>query len=166
MTVKPDKYGEVDAPPTGTFAATNPYGEVDAPTQVNIDAIPIANATEILEVPVVVQQPILAQAVKPVNPQVVGTGGAAVIHQSNMVRIRKDMGRESVFITCPYCNETGFTVINDKFDNGSFIWMACCCLMQCYICVIAPFCVKSMVEVEHKCRHCRKVVGRTKSFAD
>eukprot|EP00727_Mastigamoeba_balamuthi_P002959 m51a1_g12660 hypothetical protein (137) ;mRNA; f:1918-2473 len=66
----------------------------------------------------------------------------------------------SAKVRCQYCSATVCT--ETSFDLGLLTWLAvgALCLLQFYLCMCVPCCMRSLKDVVHSCPSCGKVVGR------
>ena len=60
-------------------------------------------------------------------------------------------GKESVFVTCPYCHYTDDSDLEPVIGSTSLLWA---CIIPCL-----GFLLKSKRDIRHRCKNCLNVIG-------
>ncbi|XP_077172143.1 lipopolysaccharide-induced tumor necrosis factor-alpha factor isoform X3 [Paroedura picta] len=79
------------------------------------------------------------------------------------LRPRSLLQDRPVQMCCPFCSKVIVTRLTHS--AGTLTWLSCgsLCLLGCWVgCCLIPFCVDSLLDVDHYCPSCEALVGTYK----
>mmetsp|Transcript_31011 Transcript_31011/g.56792 ORF Transcript_31011/g.56792 Transcript_31011/m.56792 type:complete len:192 (+) Transcript_31011:211-786(+) len=75
---------------------------------------------------------------------------------------RRDLGARPMNVTCPYCNATGKTRVNQNCGDCTIISVIVL-LLFCFPFFWVPFICPSCMDSEHHCSNCGRIVGKSRA---
>ncbi|XP_077172140.1 lipopolysaccharide-induced tumor necrosis factor-alpha factor isoform X2 [Paroedura picta] len=99
----------------------------------------------------------------PYPPQAATTVPPPVTVQTVYVQSPLSFQDRPVQMCCPFCSKVIVTRLTHS--AGTLTWLSCgsLCLLGCWVgCCLIPFCVDSLLDVDHYCPSCEALVGTYK----
>ncbi|XP_049306923.1 lipopolysaccharide-induced tumor necrosis factor-alpha factor isoform X2 [Bactrocera dorsalis] len=69
------------------------------------------------------------------------------------------VSNEPTRITCPSCHAQVLTKVEHQATTRTHCWALILCILFCWPCVCAPYCMKSCQSANHYCPNCDAYIG-------